>query len=263
MADSRASLAAILLLLIDMRLLIDIGNTSTHAALADRLIRDHQSFPTVNWANSGMATKLNRFICHEEITAATICSVVPKATKAARKWSRAIGIKMAVFNHQNCGLGIDYPKPATIGPDRLANALAAKTGWGAPVVVVDFGTALTFDIVNTKGHYSGGIIAPGLSVMTDYLHEKTALLPRIDIRNPRTAIGKSTEEAMRIGAVYGYRGLVKTLIEELRGQLRVPKLPVVATGGHSKLLSKGIPGITKVRPLLTMEGLRLASGSSS
>ncbi len=93
------------------------------------------------------------------------------------------------------GVGIDYPKPASIGPDRLANAVAARRSFGAPVVVVDFGTAVTFDVVNARGNYVGGIIAPGLAAMTDYLHEKTALLPRPKIREMETAIGKSTEES--------------------------------------------------------------------
>ena len=126
-------------------------------------------------------------------------------------------------------------------------------------MIVDFGTAVTFDIINHRGNYTGGIIAPGLSAMTDYLHKKTALLPRIELRNPRTAIGKSTEEAMLIGTVHGYRGLVQALIGRIGGQLRARRLPVIATGGHAKLLAKGIPEITAVRPLLTLEGLRIAS----
>ena len=96
-------------------------------------------------------------------------------------------------------MGIDYPKPDSIGPDRLANAVAACASFGAPVVVVDFGTAVTFDVVDGKGNYVGGIIAPGLAAMTNYLHEKTALLPKIEIREIKTAIGKSTEEAMLVG----------------------------------------------------------------
>src|SRR6516165_4848574 len=102
--------------------------------------------------------------------------------------------------------------------------------FGAPVVVVDFGTAVTFDVVNTKGNYAGGIIAPGLAAMTDYLHEKTALLPRIKITEPKKVVGKSTEQAMLAGAVYGYRGLVRELISELKRELKTKRLPVVATG---------------------------------
>ena len=99
--------------------------------------------------------------------------------------------------------------------------------------MVDFGTAVTFDVVNARGNYVGGIIAPGLAAMTDYLHEKTALLPKIKIREIRSVIGTSTEQAMLVGAVHGYRGLVRGLIAGLKRELRAKRLPVVATGGYA------------------------------
>ena len=155
------------------------------------------------------------------------------------------------------GGGIDYPHPQTIGPDRLANAVAVRHRFGAPAVVVDFGTAVTFDVVDRAGNYVGGIIAPGLAAMTDYLHEKTALLPRIRIREVRSPVGKSTEQAMLVGAVQGYRGLVRELILELKRELKVRRLPVVATGGYAQLIASKLPEITAVDPLVTLEGLRL------
>ena len=155
------------------------------------------------------------------------------------------------------GVGIDYPHPQTIGPDRLANAVAVRHRFGAPAVVVDFGTAVTFDVVDRAGNYVGGIIAPGLAAMTDYLHEKTALLPRIRIREVRSPVGKSTEQAMLVGAVQGYRGLVRELILELKRELKVRRLPVVATGGYAQLIASKLPEITAVDPLVTLEGLRL------
>jgi type III pantothenate kinase len=157
------------------------------------------------------------------------------------------------------GVGIDYPRPETIGPDRLANAVAARARFGAPVVVIDFGTAVTFDVVDRRGKYIGGIIAPGLAAMTDYLHEKTALLPRIRIREVRSAVGKSTRQAMQVGAVHGYRGLIQGLVEELRRELKVARLPVVATGGYAGLLAAKLPEISAVDPALTLRGLFLAS----
>ena len=123
--------------------------------------------------------------------------------------------------------------------------------------MVDFGTAVTFDVVNRAGNYAGGIIAPGLAAMTDYLHEKTALLPRIKIREVRGIIGKNTEQAMLIGAVQGYRGLIRELIAGLKKTLRAKNLPVVATGGYAKLIAARMPEIIAVNPLLTLEGLRL------
>jgi hypothetical protein len=123
---------------------------------------------------------------------------------------------------------------------------------------VDFGTAVTFDVVNRRGDYVGGIIAPGLSAMTDYLHEKTSLLPRIRIRETNVVIGRNTRQAMLIGAVHGYRGLIRGLIRELKQTLVSKHLPVVATGGYARLMASKVPEIAAVEPLLTLEGLRLA-----
>jgi type III pantothenate kinase len=123
--------------------------------------------------------------------------------------------------------------------------------------VVDFGTAVTFDVVDRRGNYIGGVIAPGLAAMTDYLHEKTALLPRIRIREIDTVVGRNTESAMLIGAVHGYRGLVRELVRELKRELRCPRLPVIATGGYARLMAARLPEITAVEEALTLEGLRL------
>ncbi len=112
-------------------------------------------------------------------------------------------------------------------------------------------------MVDQKGNYVGGIIAPGLAAMTDYLHEKTALLPRIRIREVSAIVGKNTGQAMLIGAVHGYRGLIRQLVAELKNELNCAHLPVVATGGYGKLIAAKLPEITAVEPLLTLEGLRL------
>src|SRR5262249_34176027 len=152
---------------------------------------------------------------------------------------------------------IQYPRPETIGPDRLANAVAARHHFGAPVVVVDFGTAVTFDVVNRGGRYIGGIIAPGLAAMTEYLHEKTAFVPKIKVREIKRLVGKSTEEAMLIGAVHGYRGLIHALLKDLKRDLGSRRLPVIATGGYARLIAAKLPEITSIDPLITLEGLRL------
>jgi type III pantothenate kinase len=153
---------------------------------------------------------------------------------------------------------VDYPKPATIGADRLANAASAFAQFGAPVVVVDFGTAVSFDIISPEGKYVGGVIAPGLEAMTDYLHQRTALLPKISLLEPPGAIGKSTRQAMLAGAVYGYRGLVRQILVEIRQELGwKKKLRVVATGGYAELIATKLPEISLVQPDLTLEGLRI------
>ena len=243
-----------------MILLFDIGNTHTHIGLADeRRVRKQTDISTLTWFGGGAAALVKKFTGKNKITGAILCSVVPRATPLVKKFVRAAWkINALELNPTTIrGVGIDYPKPNSIGPDRLANAVAAKFHFGAPVVVVDFGTAVTFDVVNAKGNYVGGIIAPGLAAMTDYLHERTALLPRIKIREIKSAIGKSTEHAMLVGAVHGYRGLVRELIGELKRELRAEKLPVVATGGYAKLIAAKLPEISAVAPDLTLEGLRL------
>jgi type III pantothenate kinase len=241
-------------------LLLDIGNTNTHLGLANSSRVTRQAdIPTSAWRDGQAKKLIAAFAGKTLLDGAALCSVVPKATRAAHRVVRLLG-------EVNCleltpktlvGIGMDYPKPSTIGPDRLANAVAAHHHFGAPVVSVDFGTAVTFEVINSEGKFVGGIIAPGLAAMTDYLHEKTALLPRIKIQDPGTAIGKSTEQAMQIAAVAGFRGMIRELLVELKRELRSPHLPVVATGSYAKLMAANLPEITAIEPRLTHEGLRL------
>ncbi|MFO1513620.1 MAG: type III pantothenate kinase, partial [Verrucomicrobiota bacterium] len=249
-----------------MILLFDIGNTNTHVGLAnERRVVRHTDIPTASWLAGKARRQLARFVGNTPVAGAAVCSVVPRATPRIREtvhelWKQAA---LELTPKTLRGVGIDYPKPETIGPDRLANAVAARHHFGTPVVVLDFGTAVTFDVVNAHGDYVGGIIAPGLAAMTDYLHERTALLPRIRIREVKSAIGRSTEEAMLVGAVHGYRGLVRELIAELKRELKTRRLPVIATGGYAKLIAAKLPEISAVEPNLTLEGLRLVWLSAS
>ena len=250
-----------------INLLIDIGNTHTHIGWHDGTDWvGFDAFPT------DALTRSEFKHLHPTIPAlsppiwAAFCSVVPKASEAIRNHLSDLHLEggFVELNHLNpVDLGIDYPNPETIGPDRIANAMAAAHYYGAPSVVVDFGTAVTFDVVNEKRQYTGGIIAPGVSVMTDYLHEKTALLPRIKIEDPGAVIGKNTEQAMQIGAVHGYRGLVRELLSELTRVLNVKKLPVIATGGYATLIAGKLDSITAIRPNLTLEGLLLMREKTS
>ncbi len=241
--------------------ILDIGNTHTHIGLASgkRVVR-HIDVRTRDWRDGASKAAAIRFLGKTPLEGAIICSVVPAATPLVKKFLKQIYHldSIELNSTTTIGVGIDYPKPKTIGADRLANAIAVKHHFGAPSVVVDFGTAVTFDVVDAKGNYIGGIIAPGLNAMTDYLHEKTALLPRIKIRDVTAVVGKNTKQAMLIGAVKGYRGLVRELLGELKIAMKCGQLPVVATGGYAKLISAKLPEITAVDPLLTLEGLRLA-----
>jgi type III pantothenate kinase len=243
-----------------MVLLLDIGNTHTHLGLGDdRRVRRQTNIPTRSWLDGSATRCIRRFVGNTAIDGAAACSVVPKTTPKAvlavkREWNL---IPLLLTPRTVRGIGIDYPRPETIGPDRLANAVAAEHHCGAPAVVVDFGTAVTFDVVDRRANYIGGIIAPGLAAMTDYLHEKTALLPRIRIREISAIVGRNTEQAMLIGAVHGYRGLIRELLIELKRALKCKELAVVATGGYAALMAEKLPEINAVMPWLTLEGLRL------
>jgi type III pantothenate kinase len=247
-----------------MNLLFDVGNTHTHVGLAnDRRICRRIDIRTRDWHTAQAKNKILRFVRGMPVNGAAVCSVVPRVTLKVRATVRGCwGVRVAELTAATVtALEINYPQPKSIGPDRLANALAAWRHFGAPVVVVDFGTAVTFDVVSRQGKYVGGIIAPGLAAMTDYLHERTALLPRIKIREIHSAIGRSTEQAMLIGAVHGYRGLVRELIRELKRELKTPRLAVVATGGYAGLMAARLAEISALEPNLTLEGLRLFLGT--
>ncbi len=243
-----------------MNLIIDIGNTHTDMALAThgrifRIVR----FPTEDWCSDEIGDRITRCTLNTRVEFVLCSSVAPSATQMAEELFSGSGLRFILLTHLNCGLKIDYPQPQTIGPDRLANAIGAIDEFGAPVVVVDLGTAVTFDIINKKGAYVGGVIAPGLSAMTDYLHEKTELLPRIKLRRPRRVIGKSTEEAMQIGAIHGYQSMIQGLLRQINNSLKSTLVPAIATGGCAKLVCKHAPESFALRPRLTLNGLRLAS----
>lgn len=187
-----------------------------------------------------------------------ISSVVPKKTMLAKKsWNPK---KLIVLTCKSkLGIGIEYPNPKSIGADRLANAVAAAHLYSCPAIVIDFGTALTFDIISKKRAYLGGVIAPGLNAMLDYLHDRTALLPKIQLQEPKRAIGKSTTQAMLAGAVFGYRGLVREILKQTEKELKSDKITVVATGGYAKLIARSVTEIQHLHPTLTLEGVRIVA----
>jgi type III pantothenate kinase len=235
-------------------LLIDNSNSFTKFALSTRKeVGQARKLGTRTLTEDGMKNILRGW----EWKTAILSSVVPEVGERIAEFLAPRPV-LRVTAKTKLGVGIDYPKPATIGADRLANAAGAWARYGGPVVVVDFGTALTFDIISTAGKYVGGVIAPGLEAMTDYLHTRTALLPKISLLEPPAAIGKSTKHAMLSGAIYGYRGLVRQILKEVGKELGAPhNLPVVATGGYAELIAAGLPEIHTVQENLTLDGLRI------
>ncbi len=248
-------------------LLIDVSNsfTKVSAATASALIGPTGRLATPSLSAASLTEAAGP---PQTYRAVVLSSVVPSALAAIEAYlattpagtppPRLLPISPAL----RLGIGIDYPQPASIGADRLANAAGAALFYGAPAVVVDFGTALTFDVLANTPHgptYTGGVIAPGLEAMTHYLHQRTALLPKIDLHEPVTAIGKSTRDAMLAGAVYGYRGLVREILNAITRELELGDRPltVVATGGYAELIAREMPEIAQVHPHLTLEGLRV------
>ena len=236
----------------------DLSNSFVKLALSDgnSLLTEKRKLAT----STVSASTLQDVTTGWSFDRVVLASVVPEKTAIFQK---CFGERLNVLHHSwNLGIGIDFPEPAGIGGDRLANSAALAELYGTPGVVIDFGTAVTFDIVNSERNYVGGVIAPGLSAMTDYLHEKTALLPRIELRAPDSVVGKSTEQAMLAGAYYGYQGLVRHLIHEIRKQVgdsgNDTELKVIATGGYADLLAPGVPEIDDIQPNLTLEGVRIA-----
>jgi type III pantothenate kinase len=237
----------------DPFLVMDISNSFTKYALVrkGKLGKLHR-LPTRD-VTVGVFRELQKQYPGRKLV---LSSVVPLRTKYAQE---AYGRELRnIHGRASIGIPIQYMKKQQIGPDRLANVAAGRVLYGWPVVIVDFGTAVTFDVVNREGAYCGGVIAPGLNAMTDYLHERTALLPRVTVQEPRSAIGANTVEAMRVGAVIGYRGLVREIIRAIKEELGVlGRLRVVATGGQAEIIARGMGEIAAVNPLLTLEGLRI------
>lgn len=234
-------------------LLIDVGNGRIKFGLAtDSTLLDRRDLPTAGVT----AAQVLQAVSGWEFGRAVLCSVVPAAVPA---FQQAFGARLLELRHDlPLGIGIRYLRPETIGQDRLANAIALAHLHGAPGVVIDFGTAVTFDILSADKHYIGGVIAPGLRLMTDYLHERTALLPRVELREPVTAIGQSTVGAILAGAAIGYRGMIEGILKALRKELPADQpVHVVATGGDAAWIVSGMEEKITVDPDLTLHGLRL------
>lgn len=234
-------------------LLIDNSNTRTKFTLGD-------DNGLENWRAVVATPELREEILEEttsglEYEAVVVCSVVPAKRKVMESFFQEQAQVHFVDQDSPIGMAIDYPNPAGIGADRLANAAGVQRH-GVPIIVVDFGTAVTFDVISAQPAYCGGVIAPGLGAMSGYLPQKTALLKPIELHEPATAIGKSTADAMLSGAVHGYRGLVREIIAQVRQELE-GDVKVIATGGDSELIAQGLEEISAVDRNLTLEGLRL------
>ena len=241
-------------------LLVDISNSYTKFAFAST---KRISAPVRIATNRLSSALFLRFLKQRRVRQVMVSSVVPEKNSVISKAAGKTGV-LWLDSTLKLAVGIDYPFPESIGADRLANAAAVAALYGCPAIVVDFGTAVTFDIVSARRNYIGGVIAPGLEAMTNFLYQRTALLPKLSLKEPRRAIGRSTIGAMLSGAVFGYRGLVREIVARIRAE-EFPrrKLHIVATGGYARLIAAQLPEITAVRPHLTLEGLRIIANLNS
>jgi type III pantothenate kinase len=238
-------------------LLIDISNSFAKIAFGStQRVSKPARVSTAELSSNVIADFLNR----RQVTKLVVSSVVPTKNSMISEAAHNKAQILWLDSTLKLGVTIDYPKPQSIGADRLANAAAVAELYGCPAIVIDFGTAVTFDVVSDARRYIGGVIAPGIEAMTDFLYQRTALLPKLSLKEPHRAVGKSTIEAMRSGAVFGYRGLVREILARIKAeQFLRKKIAVVATGGYARLIANQMPEIAAVHPHLTLEGLRIAA----
>jgi type III pantothenate kinase len=194
----------------------------------------------------------------DEIRGIVISSVVPPMDTTLREVCERYFRVRPLFIEPGVktGMPVQYENPAEVGADRIVNAVAAFEKYGGPCIVVDFGTATTFDAVSKKGEYIGGVITPGIGISAEALFERTARLPRVDIRKPARIIGTNTVGSMQSGLYYGYLGLVDAILERMLPELGA-ETKVVATGGLATLIGKDSRYISEVDDLLTLDGLRI------
>jgi type III pantothenate kinase len=239
-------------------LAIDVGNTSTGVGLChDGAVRQVSHVKGgILAAPEECARAVRRAVSGEAPEGVVLGSVVPSVNELWRNLVRGETALECLVVHAALPMDVtvDYPRPETIGADRLADACGGLRRYGAPLVVADFGTALTFDVVMPDSRYVGGVITPGLPLMTDYLCERTELLPRVELAGACPPVGRSTEEAMRIGAEVGYRGIVREIIGYLRASLQTD-FRVVATGGYAAWALRGIEMDVVIDEDLTLFGL--------
>jgi type III pantothenate kinase len=246
-------------------LTIDVGNTNTVLGVhAGAQLRAHWRLTTRREQTADEYGILVRNLFQASgvdpaaLTGVALASVVPSLTSVlVTLSSQYLGQEpLVVEPGVKTGMPILYEPPGDVGADRIVNGVAAFAAYGGPVIVVDFGTATTFDVVTRKGEYLGGVICPGVGISADALFQRAARLPRVDIRNPGRVIGRNTVSSIQSGLYFGYAGLIEGIIARIRAELHEPAR-AVATGGLAETLAAAIPSIEAVDPVLTLTGLRL------
>jgi len=246
-------------------LAVDVGNTQTVLGLfdKDRLV-EHWRVATEDERTADELAALVarllelRELGFDDVSGVCLSSTVPRLLRAYEELAkRDLDAPILVLGPgTKTGIPILYDDPREVGPDRIANAVAARERYGAPCIVVDFGTSTNFDAVSDAGEYVGGVLAPGIEISMDALFSRAARLQKIDFTEPRAVIGKTTTSALQSGLVYGFAGQVDGIVGRMRAELG-DTAPVIATGGLAELIAPHSATIERVDPLLTLEGLRL------
>jgi type III pantothenate kinase len=248
-----------------MLLAIDVGNTHTVLGLFDgseRLahwrIGTRKDATADEWRVLFGSLFASEGLLPSGVRGAIVASVVPDLDALIRETVRRTTEVEPLFvaPGMKTGVPILYDNPHEVGADRIVNAVAAIHKYGAPVIVVDFGTATTFDVVDRDGAYAGGVIVPGLGISAEALFQRAARLARVELRAPSRVIGRSTQESIQSGLFHGYLGLVENLAARIRRELATDA-PLVATGGLATVFDGRLPGCRAVDPGLTLEGLRI------
>jgi type III pantothenate kinase len=243
-----------------MLLAVDVGNTQTVFGLYDGdVLGERWRIATeVHRTGDELGALLADFLELTELEGICLSCTVPRLIReyehVAERWARAP--LLVVGPGVKTGIQIQYDDPREVGPDRIMNAVAVKERYGAPAIVVDFGTSTNFDVVSAAGEYVGGVLAPGIEISMDALFARAARLVKVDYVEPQQVIGKTTASALQSGLVYGFAGQVDGIVDAVRSELGA-EAQVVATGGLADLIAPHSRTISTVDPFLTLEGLRI------
>jgi type III pantothenate kinase len=246
-----------------MLLAIDVGNTDTVLGLYEGAdLRDNWRIATeARRTGDELGVLFGGLLDLDSVDGIVLSTTVPARVRAytlfAERWANAP--LLVVGPGVSSGIPIRYDDPREVGPDRIANAVAAKERYGSPCIVVDVGTSTNFDVVSPDGDYVGGVLAPGVEISMDALFARAARLFRVDFVAPATVIGKTTQSALQSGLVYGFAGQVDAIVERIREELSA-EAPTVATGGLAELVVPHTRTIETVDVFLTLEGLRVIWG---
>ncbi len=240
-------------------LAVDVGNTNTVFGRyeGDELAEHWRVATEAHRTGDELGALLRSFLDLDALSGICLSSTVPRLVREYEQLAERAGKRLLVVGPgMRTGIPIRYDNPHEVGPDRIVNAVAASERYGAPCIVVDFGTSTNFDIVSPEGEYVGGVLAPGIEISMEALFARAARLVKVDFTEPPTVIGKSTAAALQSGLVYGFAGQVDGIVAAVRRELGVDA-QVIATGGLAELIAPHAHTIERVDPFLTLDGLRL------